>query len=91
MMHPMNQSSSVKAIVCVMKALIKNVIFANTDQIYKRAKKQHKCLKLQGCASDVETHSQRAALAEMADEFAGFDDNDEDSDESVVIQVIIIS
>ena len=39
MMHPMNQSSSVKAIVCVMKALIKNVIFANTDQIYKRAKK----------------------------------------------------
>ena len=46
---------------------------------------------MQGCASDVETHSQRAALAEMADEFAGFDDNDEDSDESVVIQVIIIS
>jgi len=46
---------------------------------------------LQGCANDVDTRSQRAALAEMANEFAGFDYNDEDSDESVVIQVIIIS
>lgn len=40
-----------------------------------------------GCAGDVDTRSERAALAEMAIEFAAFDETEEDSDESVVIQI----